>query len=62
MFNEIQTNSIIKEQKTDLETIGKITGMIIEIPDINEIIEIIEKPSVLRGRLEEALKLLKQNK
>ena len=62
LFNEIQNSPFAKEKKVDMETVGKITGMIIEIPDNNEIIEIIEKPAVLRERMEEALKLLTDNK
>ncbi len=41
-----------------METIGKITGMIIELPNQKEIIEILENPSILDSRIEEALKLL----
>ena len=33
--------------------------MIIELPDKNEIIEILENPIVLNDRIEEALSLLK---
>ena len=40
-----------------METIGRITGMIIELPDHKEIIENLENPSVLNSRIEEALKL-----
>ena len=32
--------------------------MIIELPDKNEIIEILENPEALNSRIEEALKLL----
>ena len=35
----------------DMETIGKITGMILEIPNENEIIETLEKPSALDARV-----------
>ena len=62
LFNEIQNSPLAKEKKVDMETVGKITGMIIEIPDNNEIIEIIEKSDVLKERMEEALKLLTENK
>ena len=62
LFNEIQNSSLAKEKNVDMETVGKITGMIIEIPDNNEIIEIIEKSDVLKERMEEALKLLTENK
>ena len=41
-----------------METIGKITGMIIELPDLNEIIEILENQDILNSRIEEALNLL----
>ena len=62
LFNEIQNSPLAKEKNVDVETVGKITGMIIEIPDNEEIIEIIENPTVLRERMEEALKLLTENK
>ena len=62
LFNEIQNCPLAKEKNVDVETVGKITGMIIEIPDNEEIIEIIENPTVLRGRMEEAIKLLTENK
>ena len=63
IFTAIQ-NSLNKDgdNNIDLETIGKITGMIIEIPNEKEIIEILEKPSVLDSRVKEALSLLNTNK
>ena len=63
IFNAIQ-NNLNKDGYTNvsMETIGKITGMIIEIPNENEIIEILEKPSVLDARIKEALSLLNTNK
>ena len=58
IFAAIQENVAGKD--IDIETIGKITGMIIEIPNEKEIIEILEKPSVLDSRVKEALNLLKK--
>ncbi len=58
IFKAIQESSIASEKKIDMETIGKITGMIIELPDHKEIIENLENPSVLNSRIEEALILL----
>ena len=50
------------ENNDNMETIAKITGMIIEIPNEQEIIEILEKPSVLDSRVKEALSLLNETK
>ena len=58
IFKAIQESPIASERKVDMETIGRITGMIIELPDHKEIIENLENPSVLNSRIEEALKLL----
>ena len=58
IFAAIQENLAGKD--IDIETIGKITGMIIEIPNEKEIIEILEKPSILDSRVNEALSLLKK--
>ena len=62
VFNSIQEILNNTGDNVSVETIGKITGMIIEIPDENEIIEILEKPSVLDSRVKEALSLLNTNK
>ena len=48
-------------KKIDTKIIEKITGMIINMPDYNEIIEIIENQSKLYKRIEEALSLLNIN-
>ena len=62
LFIAIQENPNIVGKNIDIDTIGKITGMIIEIPNEKEIIEILEKPSVLDSRVMEALTLLNKNK
>ena len=58
IFKAIEDSSIIADKNVDIETIGKITGMILELPNRNEIFEILEDSSVLNFRIEEALNLL----
>ena len=58
IFNAIEKSEITAEKNIDVETIGKITGMIIGLPDQKEIIEILEDPTILNNRIEEALNLL----
>ena len=60
LFNAIQESPAGKN--IDIDTIGKITGMIIAIPKEEEIIEILENPSVLDSRILEVLSLLQKNK
>ena len=62
LFAAIQNHLNEGENKMDLDTVGKITGMILEIPNENEIIETLEKPSALDARVKEALALLNSNK
>ena len=62
LFSAIQENPNIKGKNIDIETIGKITGMIIDIPDEKEIIDILERPFALDSRIREALSLLNTNK
>jgi RNA recognition motif-containing protein len=58
IFKSIENSKIMEDKKNDIDTIGKITGMILELPDRNEIIEILENSSILNNRIEEALNLL----
>ena len=58
IFSSIENSPFIQDKNVDIETIGKITGMILELPDRNEIIEILENSSILNSRIEEALNLL----
>ena len=62
LFNLIKENKIIKEKKDDDDTVSKITGMILAIPDMKEIIGILESPSQLEERIKEGLELLEKNK
>ena len=61
VFKAIEESKIAEENNFDNETIGRITGMIIELPYHKEIIEIIENPDILKSRIEEAMKLLSNN-
>ena len=58
IFKAIEDSQMAVDRKIDIETISRITGMIIGLPDKNEIIEILENPNILNSRIEEALKLL----
>jgi RNA recognition motif-containing protein len=62
LFAAIQEKSRDNGSNIDFETIGKITGMIIAIPDEKEIIEILQSPSSLDSRISEALTLLNKDK
>ena len=58
IFKAIEDSKIASERKIDINTISRITGMIIGLPDKNEIIEILENQNILNSRIDEALKLL----
>jgi len=59
IFNAIEKSQYIITNNIDIVTIAKITGMIIKLPDQNEIIEILENPNILNNRIQEALNLIK---
>ena len=61
IFNAIEKSQYTIDHNINFETIGKITGMIIELPDQKEIIEILENPNILNNRIEEALNLINKN-
>ena len=58
IFKQIEENDIVKKKNITKEQIEKITGMIISIPYISEVIKISEKKEFLDDRIEEALKLM----
>ena len=62
LFAAIQEKSKDNGNNIDFDTIGKITGMIIAIPEEKEIIEILQSPSSLDSRISEALTLLNKDK
>ena len=62
LFNLIQENKITKEKNGNEDEVGRITGMILAIPNLNEIIEILESPSKLEERINEAYDLIEKSK
>jgi cysteine synthase len=60
IFKQIEEHSLAQEYNMTMDTIGKITGMIINIDNINEIIETCQKKELLTSRIYEALDLLRQ--
>ena len=63
IYQKIENNEEIKNKNTDSKLIEKITGMIIELPSLNDVIKISIKNDLLNERIKEALSLLEyQNK
>ena len=63
IYQKIEDNEEIKMKNTDKKIIEKITGMIIELPSLNDVIKISIKNELLNERIKEALSLLEyQNK
>ena len=62
IFKSIENNTLTQKKNLTIDDIGKITGMILGIEDILEIIDIAKNPSNLDSRIQEALELLEQNK
>jgi len=62
IFKNIENHPLTISKNLTIDDIGKITGMILGIEDINEIFEIAKNPSNLNSRINEALELLEQNK
>ena len=60
IFKQIEEHSLAQEYNMTMDTIGKITGMIINIDNINEIIETCQNKKLLTSRINEALGLLGQ--
>ena len=58
IFKQIENHSISQKKNFTIDTIGKITGMILGIDEIKEITEIAKNPSLLNARLLEALELM----
>ena len=48
--------------KDNSDVIAKITGMLLDMPNDKDIIEILEKPKILDNRIKEALSLLNESK
>ena len=61
IFKAIENSPLANENKMDYDIIGKITGMIIGIPDINEVIDILRSESSLNSRIKEGYDLLSKS-
>ena len=63
IYQKVEDNEEIKMKNTKKKIIEKITGMIIELPSLNDVIKISIKNELLNERIKEALSLLEyQNK
>ena len=58
IFKLIEEHPLAQEKKLKSDNIGKITGMILDIKDMNEIVNICQKSSKLTEYLKDALSLL----
>jgi len=58
IFKKIENHDFTIKKALPIDTIGKITGMILGIEDINEIIDISKSNDQLSLRMQEALELL----
>lgn len=62
IFIAIKDSNISLKKNLTIDVIGRITGMIINIPDLHEVIEILKSEVSLNERINEALDLLKEEK
>jgi len=62
IFKNVENHHLTVKRNLTIDDIGKITGMILGIEDIQEIIDISRNERNLNGRIQEALELLDQNK
>jgi len=58
IFKKIENHEFTQRKNITIDTIGKITGMILGIDDLHEIVEISKDNSQLTLRIQEALELL----
>jgi RNA recognition motif-containing protein len=62
IFKNVENHPLTVKRNLTIDDIGKITGMILGIEDIQEIIDISKNERNLNSRIQEALELLDQNK
>ncbi len=62
IFKKIENYLVSRHKDITIDTIGKITGMILGIEEINEIVEITKNNDQLHLRIQEALELLDESK
>ena len=58
IFKAIENSPLANENKMNYDIIGRITGMILGIPDINEVIDILQSESALNSRIKEGYDLI----
>jgi RNA recognition motif-containing protein len=58
LFKKIEQHPLAQSKNLDVETISRITGMILGIGNLDEIFEITTKNEYIEGRIKEALNLL----
>lgn len=60
LFKKIENHKLSQDYNLTIDTIGKITGMILGIEDISEIMDIYKNSQNLTARMREALELINQ--
>ena len=58
IFKKIENHKLTEAHNLTMDDVGKITGMILGIEDVNEIIDICKNVDHLTSRIMEALSLL----
>ena len=58
LFKKIEQHPLAQSKNLDVETISRITGMILGIGNLDEIYDIATKNEYVEGRIKEALELL----
>ena len=61
IFKKIEKHQLAEKKSMSMDTIGKITGMILGIEDIKEITETCRNNVLLTNRIIEALELMESN-
>jgi RNA recognition motif-containing protein len=61
IFKKIESHPFTENNQMSMDTLGKITGMILGIEDVNEIIDIVKNFDHLTARIMEAWNLLNNN-
>lgn len=61
IFNNINNHPLLEKENISIDEVGKITGMILGIDDINEVIIPCTSYNELTSRIEEALKLIRSD-
>ena len=62
LFKKIEQHPVAQSKNLDVDTISRITGMILGIQNINEIFNITINNELIASRIKEALELLEKSK